>query len=141
MSKKENKVDQATATQFFEDFADAMGLDIDESSITDDEELQALKKLKAVVIKAISRGALTFNEDTEAVYTPCRKASGHQSPITFYERRGVDLMAMDGKGKGKDITKVYAVMASMTKLETKDISGLAGQDLTVCMAIFQLLMD
>ena len=50
-------------------------------------------------------------------------------------------MAMDGKKKGHDVKKTYAVMADMCKVHPNVFAGLAGSDIKVCEAIFALLMD
>mgnify|MGYP007079515513 CR=1 FL=1 len=86
-------------------------------------------------------GDLVFNDDGEAVYTPSHKRSKYQEAITFHERTGGSLMAMDGKKKNHDVAKTFAVMAEMTKLHSGVFANLVGKDIKVCEAIFALLMD
>ena len=127
-------VDPEMASMFFNDWADAMDLDLD-ANFMDDDEIREFNKLRRRMVKAISEGDLTFNENNEAVYT----AAGNKK-ITFYECDGAALMAMDGKKKGHDIEKLYAAMDAATKSAKGTIANLKGKDLKVCMGIFNLLM-
>jgi hypothetical protein len=84
---------------------------------------------------------LVFNEDGEAIYTPQHKRSKYKEPITFHERTGASLMAMDGKKKNHDVAKTYAVMADMCDVHPNTFAGLVGTDVKVCEALFAFLMD
>jgi hypothetical protein len=136
----ENKVNLEVAEQEFEKWADAMDLDLDTSGM-DAEDLTGYNKQKKRIIKAIMRGHLVFNENDEAVYTPHRPQTQHKDPITFHERSGASIMAMDGKKKGSDISKMYAVLADMCKVHPKIFAMMYGEDIKVCEALFALLMD
>lgn len=136
----EQKVALEVAEAEFERFAEAMDLDLDPSKM-DEEDLTAFNKQKGRILRAVQRGALVFNEDGEAVYTPYHPKSGHKEPITFHERTGASLMAMDGKKKGHDVAKTYAVLADMCKVHQNVFAGLVGPDVKTCEAIFALLMD
>lgn len=133
-------VDKEAALQFFANWAEAMDIDVDTSSL-DAEDLASFNKQKGRILRAIEQGHLSFNDNDEAVYTPHRPASKHKDPITFHERTGESLMAMDGKKKGHDVAKTYAMMASMCKVPPVTFAGLAGTDIKVCEALFALLMD
>lgn len=133
-------VDVDTAANEFDRFADAMDLDLDES-VMDADDLTGFKKQKSRIVKAITTGALVVNDDGEAVYTPQNSKSGYHEAITFHERTGASLMAMDGKKKNHDIAKTYAIMGDMTKLHPGTFSKLVGIDVKICEAIFLLLMD
>ena len=135
-----NEVAKEVAEQEFERFAEEMDLDLDTSSM-DAEDLKAFNKQKNRIIRAIERGHLVINENGEAVYTPNNNRSKQGDPITFHERTGASLMAMDGKKKGHDVAKTYAVMADMCKVHPNVFAGLAGTDVKVCEALFALLMD
>ena len=134
----EISIQKGPAEEFFQDWAEAMDIDIDESNMDEDDK-KSFAPLKRKIIKAICNGHLTFNENTEAVYRPHR--SSYKELITFKERTGASVMAMDGKGRNKDVAKTYAVMADMTGLTPAIFSGLVGTDIKVCEAIFALLMD
>ena len=137
---KEFKVNLETATQEFDQWAEAMDLDLDVADM-DAEDLTAFNKQKRKIVKAIQSGSLTFNDDGEAVYTPANAKSKRQDAITFYERTGASMMAMDGKKKNHDIGKTFAVMGDMCKVHPSTFSGLVGIDGKVCEALFALLMD
>lgn len=137
---EELKVNEKQAENEFDTWAEAMDLDIDEKHM-DAEDVTQFRRQKRQIIKAITVGALTFNENSEAVYTPQNKNSKHKESLTFHERSGADLMAMDGKKKNQDVGKTFAVMASICEVHPKDIAGLKGVDNKITMALFSLLMD
>lgn len=124
----------------FDAFVEAMDLDVD-TAVMDEEDLTAFNKQKSRIVREIMRGNLTFNDNGEAVYTPTNKNSKHTEAITFRERSGASLMAMDNKKKGHDVRKTYAVMADMCNVHQSVFAGLVGNDVKVCEAIFSLLMD
>ncbi len=135
-----NKIDINTAKVEFDRFVSEMDLDLDET-VMDAEDLTAFNKQKNKILQAIQRGHLVVNDNGEAEYTPHRPASKYEKAIIFHERTGASLMAMDGKKKGHDVTKTYAVLADMCKVHQSVFAGLAGSDIKVCEALFALLMD
>ena len=135
-----DKVAADVATEEFNRFVGSMDLDLDESGM-DAEDLTAFNKQKNRILRAIRSGALVVNDEGEAVYTPSNPRSKHQEAITFHERTGASLMAMDGKKKGHDVAKTYAILADMCKVHPSVFAGLVGTDVKVCEAIFALLMD
>jgi ABC-type uncharacterized transport system ATPase subunit len=128
------------ADQEFDRFVSEMDLDLDEAGM-DAEDLTAFNKQKSKIIRALQRGDLIINDKGEAVYTPSNPKSQHKEPITFHERTGASLMAMDGKKKGYDVAKTYAVLADMCNVHQNVFAGLVGSDVKVCEALFSLLMD
>lgn len=140
MTDKEKKVNAEMAEVEFDRFVDAMDLDLDTADM-DAEDLTAFNKQKGRILRAIQNGSLIINDNGEAVYTPCRPGSKHKEAITFHERTGASLMAMDGKKKNHDVAKTYAVMADMCKVHQSVFAGLVGTDVKVCEALFALLMD
>lgn len=135
-----DKVALEVAEQEFYRFVEEMDLDLD-TSLMDVEDLTAFTKQKNRIIRAIQRGHLVVNENGEAVYTPFNKGSKHKEPITFHERTGASMMAMDGKKKNHDVAKTYAVLADMCRVHQSVFAGLVGTDVKVCEALFALLMD
>ena len=133
-------VDTKTATIEFERFVESMDLDLDTADM-DAEDLTAFNKQKSKIIRAIERGAMVINDNGEAVYTPQNPKSKYKEAITFHERTGASLMAMDGKKKNYDVTKTYAIMADMCNVHPGVFAGLVGMDVKVCEAVFALLMD
>ena len=140
MNDETQPIDKETAEVEFERFVDAMDLDLDTTDM-DAEDLTAFNKQKNKILQAIQRGHLIINEKGEAVYTPCRPSSKRKDAITFHERTGASLMAMDGKKKNYDVAKTFAVMADMCRVHPSVFAGLVGTDDKVCQALFALLMD
>jgi hypothetical protein len=124
----------------FDRFADSMDLELDPATM-DEDDLANFKKVRARLVKAIRNGSLTINETGEAVYTPRNPKTKTTDPITFHERTGSSIMAMDGKKKNEDVRKTYAVMAEMCGVHPNIFAGMVGIDGKVCEAIFALLMD
>lgn len=133
-------IDKETAEAEFNRFVEEMDLDLDTADM-DAEDLTAFNKQKSKIVRAIQKGNLLVNDKGEAVYTPCHARSKHLDAITFHERTGASLMAMDGKKKNHDVSKTYAVMADMCKVHPSVFAGLVGADIKVCEALFALLMD
>lgn len=135
-----DKVALEVAQVEFDRFVECMDIDVDTKGM-DSEDLTAFNKQKNRIIRAVQKGSLVFNDDGEAVYTPSHPRSKYSDPITFNERTGASLMAMDGKKKNQDVAKTYAVMADMCNVHPSVFAGLAGTDVKVCEAIYALLMD
>lgn len=135
-----NVVDKETAEHEFDRFIEMMDLDLDTADM-DQEDLNAFNKQKRRILRALEKGTLVINDNGEAVYTPANPKSGYKEPITFHERTGASLMAMDNKKKNHDVAKTYAVLAEMCKVNQKVFASLVGTDVKVCEALFALLMD
>jgi len=136
----ENIVDKETAEAEFDRFVDSMDLDLDTANM-DAEDLTAFNKQKSKLVKAVMLGSLVINENGEAVYTPRNDRSKYKEALTFHERTGASLMAMDGTKKNHDVTKTYKVLGDMCKVHPNVFAGLVGIDVKICEAIFALLMD
>ena len=120
----------------FNRFADEMDLDVDESSMNEDD-LDSFGKHKRKLLKSLCNGSLVINENGEAVYTPKK---GDCGPLTFHEKDGASLMSMDGKKKNQSMHQTFAVMGALTKNHPNLFAKMKGVDLNVCMSIFLLLM-
>jgi len=140
MSEKKYVVAKEVAEVEFDRFIEDMDLDFDESAM-DQEELRDYLKHKNKIIKSIMRGDLVINESGEPVYTPRNPGSGYKDPITFHERTGASLIAMDGKKDSHNVGKMYAVLSNLCKIHAGNFSKLQGVDIKVCEALFVLLMD
>lgn len=132
-----SKIAKEVAEQEFERFADAMDLDVDTSTM-DDDDRKGFEQQKGRIVSAICSGSLVINDNGEPVFTPQR--SKDAGPITFQEPDGAALMAMDRKKKSEDIGKLYATMGAMTGTNAKTFSGMKMADLKVCMAITTLFL-
>jgi len=135
-----NKVSNDMAEADFDRFVESMDLDVNTSKM-DNEDLTAFNKQKDRVIRAIELGHLAINDDGEAVYTPHRPHSKFKEAITFHERTGASLMAMDNRKKVHDVAKTCAVLAYMCKVPANVFAGLVGPDIKICEALFAVLMD
>lgn len=135
-----NKIDAKTAELEFDRWADAMDLDLDPAGM-DDKDAAAFNKQKRRIVSAIADGALVIGSDGLATYTPQNDKTPYKDPITFNERTGASLMAMDGKGKNQDVAKTYAMMADMCGVNAKVFAGMVGVDAKVCEALYVFLMD
>ncbi len=133
-------VEVEAAKAEFDRFIECMDLDVD-TSVMDTEDVTAFEKQKRRILRAIGNGSLVINDEGEAVYTPSNPNSKHHEPLTFHETTGASLMEMDGKKKNHSIAQTFAVMGAMCKVHPNVISGLAGIDAKICMALFSLLMD
>lgn len=131
-------IDQAELE--FEQLAENMDIDIDTSRMDEDDKA-SFEKQKTRIVRAVMYGDLTFNEDGEAVYTPRHVRTPRKDPITFHERTGASIMAMDTKKKGQDVAKMYAVLGDMCKVPPKTFALMVGTDIKVCEALFAFLMD
>jgi hypothetical protein len=140
MEDVEPKVNIDMANAEFNRFTEAMDLDLDTDDM-DEEDLTQFTKQKKKIINALMDGSLIINNNGEAVYTPRNPKSKREEPITFNERSGVSVMAMDGKKKNYDVRKTYAIMAEMCKVHQSVFANLVGIDIKTCEAIFSLLMD
>lgn len=136
--ENEQVVDNDTAEVEFNRFTSSMDLDVD-TSFMDAEDITAFEKQKRRIISAICNGSLVINEDGEPVYTP--QKSPNKEAITFHERTGASVIAMDGKKKNHNVAQTYAVMAEMTKMHPSVFAKMKGIDIKICEALFALLMD
>lgn len=131
-----HKVAPEVCETYFEQFVEAMDLDVDPVGM-DDEDKTSFVNAKRVMIAAMMDGSLVINDDGEPVYTPKK---GHTDPITFHEPTGASYMAMDSKKKGHDVGKVYATMADITRCPATRFAKMANRDVKVCQAIIALFL-
>lgn len=140
MTDTKPKIVPEMAALEFDRWAEEMALDLDTSNM-DAEDLTQFDKQRRRLVKAIGDGHLVINENGEAVYTPQNKKTKHTDAITFHERTGSAVMAMDGKKKNYDVAKTYAVMGEMCKVHPNIFATMVGIDGKICEALFSLLMD
>lgn len=131
-------VSKEVAEKEFDRFAEEMDLDLD-IDLMEEDDLAQFEKQKRRIVTAIMRGSLVINDNGEAVYTP--QKCDNKEPITFHERSGSSLMAQDGKKKGHDVRKMYAIMGELAKCPPRRFAAMAGRDIKTCEAIFSFLMD
>jgi len=136
---KEPKVALEVAEEMFQDFADAMGLDLNEAAMTE-EDVQGFQSHKRRIVAAIQDGSLIFDDLGQPVFTPQRPGTQDKSPITFHERSGADLMAADAVKDKSLAKKLYAMMGSLCKVPPARFANMVGKDIKVCEALFAVLM-
>ena len=138
----ENRVDEQTAGEWFDSWAETVDIDLDEVATMDAEDRTAFNKNKRRIIKALVAGTLVVGDDGDSlVYTPQHSRSTYREPLTFRERSGGALLATDGKGKNKDAAKTYAMLGDICGVHQSSFTKLVGIDIKICEAIFALLMD
>lgn len=132
---KAGKMPIEVAEAEFARFIDAMDLDV-EVDFMDSEEERDFTREKRIFLRAVQAGNLVVDDEGRPVYTP---KLGNTEPLVFNEYDGAALMASDGAKKGKDISKSYRVMASITKQTPARFARMKGRDLKVCTAIMLFL--
>lgn len=135
----EEKVVKEQAEAEFENWADRNGIDIDTTSMDQEDAAQYDKQRKRIVT-AIMKGNLIINDSGDAVYS-LQDAIGPVDTITFYEPTGSTYMAADKKKAGQDVSKLYAMMAAMTKTTIQTFSKMKNRDLKICQGITLLFLD
>ena len=139
MEQPENKISPEMAENDFNRWAEEMDIEQD-VSLMDEDDLKGYETAKSKILKAIMKGTGTINDDGEFVYIPKKSLGDAAKPITFHERTGASLIAMDSVKKGKDVTKMYRVLADMCKVPPVTFSNMKGIDIKTCEAAFVLLM-
>ena len=135
---KELKVALEVAQLEFERFVEKMDLELEEKEMTDDD-LEAFKRQKNRLIRAISKGSLVIDLEGIPTYTPQR--SDNTTPIVFVEPNGSTILATDKKTSNQAVGKLYTSMAEMTKTTAATFSKMKMPDLKVCIAIYTLFLD
>jgi len=130
------KVAAEVCEQEFTRFVEAMGLDVDQSGMDDDDK-KSFVAAKRRLIGAMATGNLIIDDQGRATYQP---AVGDTNPITFYSPTGATLMAMDQKKSGHDVAKMFAFMSDMTKEPTTRFAAMDNRDLKICQAITVLFL-
>jgi hypothetical protein len=121
----------------FARFADAMDFDLDAKAM-DEEDRKAFAGTKRTIVRAIEQGHLVVDDSGQPVYTP---QLDDRTPITFYEPKGITLLAMESRKKGEDVSKLFASLANMTKQTAVRFSKMSQRDLRVCMALATLFLS
>ena len=131
MPKVAHEVAEAELAKFF----DLMDLDFDTSKM-DEEDQGEFKVHTDRLITAIQEGSLIIDDKGQPCFTP----TGDGNTITFHEPTGASLMAMDQKRGDRNVTKMFAFMADMTRTHESLFAKMAYRDLRVCLAITTLFM-
>lgn len=131
----EEAVAREVAEAEFERFAEAMDLDVDEESISDEDDRKGLRSARDAFVRAVMRGKLAVNEVGEPVVT---LSTGEGEELTFYEPT-FDVIAQSDKTKaGKDMAKMALIMGAMTKTSAAKFSKMRMRDFKVCQTVVTL---
>ena len=134
--KRRATVAEEVAVAEFDRFVEAMDLDVDPKRM-DEEDLKSYQAARGRVVDAIIDGHLVIDEEGRPIYTPRKD---NTEPITFYEPTGASLMAMDGKRKGRDVGKMFATLADITRQSEQRFAKMSNRDIKVCLAIVALFL-
>lgn len=138
MTKAENKVDQKTAGEDFNRFADVWEIDTDVESMGEDDR-KSFEEQKRKIVKAITIGRASVDTDGNIVYSLKDPVNGVDS-VTLKMPRGEGYMEMDRYKEQASVHKFMAVMGSMTGKPVKVFSNMSGIDLKFCMAVSALFL-
>lgn len=132
-----DKISEEVCEAEFLRFAEAMGLDVDQKGM-DDEDKKSFLVAKNRILGAMRDGGLVIDAEGRVVFTPI--VGTNKDPITFYEPTGAALIAMDQKKSGHDMAKGFAFLADMTKEPISRFVAMANRDLKVCQAVLGLFL-
>lgn len=130
------KVNMDTAESELLRFADAMGLDLDESVIEADD-LESFQIQQRVILKAMCSGSLVISEQGEAVYTPVR--GDDHTPLTFHEPRGDTMASVDKQKQGHNHAMMHTFLGAITRTHAAKFAKMSNADLKVCRALSSFL--
>jgi hypothetical protein len=131
-------VAKEVAESEFDRMCTARRLDIDESTM-DDEDKAKFAELKKPIIRAIMGGHVIVSEAGDPTFTP-PVAGG--KPLTFHRPTGATFMAMDskdGKYKGQ-LTAMASAITEMTRTTPGDVSKLEAPDFQLCCSLANLFL-
>lgn len=139
--KKENKISKEVANTDFENWADALGIDYDTSSMTD-EDKSGFEKLKAPIIKAITDGRCVIDGNKiEYTIKTCAKSEGLIGKVvTIDPPSGGIYTGMDGFKETQIIHRLNGAMSAMTALDIGVFNKLDIRDYSFFRAVLQLFL-
>ena len=131
-------VNRETAELDFARFAECMDLDFEEANMTE-EDLDGFRKQKRVVLSAIQSGHVTV-DDAGQPTVHLKFPIGDLQSVTFREPTGATFLAMDQKKKNQDVSKTFAMIQAMLKVNPGTLSDMQNRDLRVVQAIGLLFL-
>jgi hypothetical protein len=132
---QENKLSMEFAEQEFNRFLDTMGISHELKNAEDEE---VFNKHKTRIVGALCVGSLVITETGEPCFTPVRSLD--KTPITFYEPDGKVLQAMDKRSEGCYISKLYEIIAAMTRTKAEKFQQMKIADFRICEALASLFL-
>lgn len=139
--KEKYQIDIETAEDEFQRFCDAWEIDIDESSLNEDEKLD-IQKFKRQIIKSIRLGRLCFNSDESLTYTFSEKSVRQSGQNIIIKRpKGAAYLGMDQFKDQASAHKTYSILAMMTGKAISFFADIDGIDLKPLQAIMTLFLS
>jgi hypothetical protein len=135
------QMDRKTADREFDQWADAMRLDLDQEG-RDENDRSDFQLFRHRMVKALMGGHGTIDkEDEKTVFILDPLTEDYNGdPIVFRKPKGSAFLVMDRKKKTADIGKMYASMGDMTGLPAATFSKLDTDDVQVCIAVWSFLL-
>lgn len=132
---KDYLVDEQTALDDFNRWAETMGIDLEG---LDEDDAADVARHRRRIVNAIKVGAATINDvGDEIAYKPQRS---DVEPFKFYEPKGEAWLASDKSKKGHSIAQINAVLASVTRRPPKMFANLASVDYKFCQSVAVLFL-
>ena len=109
MTKKQLLVAREVAEDEFDRMCEAMGVDLDEFDDLDDEDRKQFDQHKKRIVRAITTGLLTVDEDGLPTIHPSKGDSAQWKPPT-----GGTLVTLDRFKSTDNVRRVFEVAKEMT---------------------------
>jgi len=137
--KVKKKIDKITAVEDFDRFCEDWEID-NETSNMNEEEKTDFEGQKAKIVNAIRRGRMSFVDDTFKYVVSNKSEKNAGDEVIINRPRGSGLMEMDRYKEREGVHKTYAVLAAMTKKESKFFANLDGIDVKPFLAVVTLFL-
>ena len=125
----------------FNRWAEAWEIDPDTDDMTQLDK-DDFKVQKAQIIKAMKKGRMKYNDETEAMeYTVSRSDIDMTKSISMKRPKGATYINMDKYKEREGIHKTFSMMAEMCGLPVAIISKLDGIDLKPIMAVATIFLS
>lgn len=131
----EEVVAREVAEAEFERLAEAMDLDVDEESMSDEDDRKGLRSARDGFVRAVMRGKLAVNEAGEPVVTT---AEGEE--LIFHEPTPDVLAQADKAKEGKNVSKMLLMMGAMTGTSASKFGKMKMRDFKTCQTVVQLFL-
>lgn len=131
-------VDEQTAREEFERFAELMDLDLSTDDMSEDDK-RSLDRQKKVVIEAIKTGHVTVDEEGQpTVHLKC--PTEKLKTVTLYEPTGSTFLVRDTKKANQEVSKMFSMLQDMAHLKPGDLAPLKNRDMRVIQAFGALFL-
>lgn len=128
-------IDKQFAEAEFYRFTESMDIETDEQMLGDADDVKSFNQTKNTIVKGIMTERVTIDDKGQ----PTVHVADNKD-VTFYEPKGSTIMAMDSKGKDRDIAKMFASMEEMTRSARGTFGNMPMRDLKYCKALAVLFL-